>query len=378
MVADVLAQLSVSEPPSLLFVFLNANHDADDIRQSLYDAFSCPLIIATSSSGGFICTSEICDPRASLTVLAIVDPDGSYGVGTAAVLDNNDRQAASTATQQALQNSATPYESPSLIWCVPTPGTEENMLEGVADVVGPNIPVFGGSCADNDVSGNWQTGNQHQVGSAFITIVVMTPSSPLGMTFSSGYQTTETALTVTEAAYRKLITIDNQPAAQRYNTVTKDIIKNALNGGQILAQSSLHPLGLEIASPVGIAEFLLIHPASVTQDSSLQLFANVTTGTTLHLMEGSIKGLVNRAEKVIQNAVDLLPPSQTPTGVLLVYCAGCMMTIREQLPVMCSQVQARFPGLPVVGMYSFGEQGRFLDNQNRHGNLMISAIAFSS
>lgn len=378
MAADVLAQLSFDDSPSLLFVFLNANYDADLIRQLLHDALQCPLLIATSSHGGFICSPLVCDASASLTVLAIVDPKGSYGVGMAHVGEIDGRQAASMATQRALQNSATPFESPSLIWCVPTPGTEEQMLEGVADVVGPNIPVFGGSCADNDVTGNWQAGDQDEVGPSTISVVVMTPSSPLGMTFSSGYQPTETAVTVTEAANRTLFALDDEPAALRYNTVTNDAIKAALSGGQILDQSSLHPLGLEITSPVGIPEFLLIHPASINKDNSLQLFADVTTGTRLQVMEGSISGLVNRAEKVIQNAIDLVPQYRTVEGVLLVYCAGCMMTIHEQLPLMCSRVQSRFPHLPVVGMYSFGEQGRFLDNQNRHGNLMISAIAFSS
>ena len=378
MAADVLAQLPTGESPSLLFVFLNADHDANHIRQLLYDAMQCPLLISTSSNGGFICSAEVCDASASLAVLAIVDPQGSYGVGAAYLGENDGKQAASMATHRALQNSSTPFESPSLIWCVPSPGTEEKMIEGIEDVVGPNIPIFGGTCADNDVSGRWQTGNQDEVGSSTISVVVMTPSSPLGLTFSSGYQPTETTLKVTEGANRTLIALDDEPAALRYNTATNDALKAAIDGGQILAQSSLHPLGLEINSPVGIPEFLLIHPANVNHDNSLHLFANVTTGTSLQVMEGSIDGLVNRAEKVIQNAIDLVPQYRTVAGVLLVYCAGCMMTINEQLSLMCSQVQARFPGLPVVGMYSFGEQGRFLDNQNRHGNLMISAVAFSS
>jgi len=32
-------------------------------------------------------------------------------------------------------------------------------------------------------------------------------------------------------------------------------------------------------------------------------------------------------------------------------------------------------GRPFLGNFTFGEQGAFLDKQNRHGNLMISVVA---
>jgi len=35
-------------------------------------------------------------------------------------------------------------------------------------------------------------------------------------------------------------------------------------------------------------------------------------------------------------------------------------------------------GIPYMGMHTFGEQGLFPDGENRHGNLMFSALVVSS
>ena len=378
LVADALARIPDRVNPSFAVVFINARHNADTIRTLLHEALQCQLLIGSSCNGSFISQAAGVDATADLALLVIDDPKGSYGSASVTIDGADARQSAATALQQALLNSPTPYESPALVWCIPCPGSEEAMLDGVTDVIGPNIPIFGGSCADNDITGKWQCGTDNGTGSNNIAIAVMTPSTPIGMSFNSGYRPADKQFVVTEASGRTIYSLDDGPAATVYYKAMNSITETPLNDGNVLNQTSLHPLGLEIPSPVGVPEFLLIHPATVTEDKALEVFANVETGATLHLMEGSINGLVQRAGRVIENAIDLLPQSRKPAGVLMIYCAGCMMTITRELEEMSKQVQAQFPDIPIAGMYSFGEQGRFLDHRNRHGNLMISAIAFSS
>ena len=113
----------------------------------------------------------------------------------------------------------------------------------------------------------------------------------------------------------------------------------------------------------------------MTEQGALTLFSQVEAGEQLQLMSGSIEGLVNRAQRVLDNACQLLPEDEQPQGALMIYCAGCMLTISEQVNVMAEQIQ-RHSGVPVLGLYTFGEQGCFVDGSNRHGNLMISAVVF--
>lgn len=309
--------------------------------------------------------------------MSISDPDGHYGVGGSSLSEYSPKEAAGNALLKALDNSGVPFESPSLVWCCMPPGNEEAMLAGIADVLGPNIPVFGGSSADNDVSGQWQQATHSESGQDMVIIAVLYPSKPLGMSYSSGYQPTDKRCRATEADGRILKALNGKPAALVYNQLSNNSIAHALSGGNVLGNTTLYPLGREIESTRGIPEYLLSHPDSVTEDGALTLFSEISQDASLIVMAGSPDSLVARAEKVIANAISLLPEGAEPAGVLLIYCAGCMLTIGNEVQHMLDKVRSRVNGLPVVGAYTFGEQGRFLDGHNRHGNLMISAVVFS-
>ena len=62
----------------------------------------------------------------------------------------------------------------------------------------------------------------------------------------------------------------------------------------------------------------------------------------------------------------------------MIYCAGCMLAIETDLTLMINDLRRSHPHLPIMAMYTFGEQGCFLDGKSRHGNLMISALVFSA
>jgi hypothetical protein len=36
-----------------------------------------------------------------------------------------------------------------------TPGYEEIIIEGIEEIIKSQIPIYGGSAADNDISGKW-------------------------------------------------------------------------------------------------------------------------------------------------------------------------------------------------------------------------------
>ncbi|MBK7285285.1 MAG: hypothetical protein IPI83_14040, partial [Sphingomonadales bacterium] len=55
----------------------------------------------------------------------------------------------------ALTDSGRPEELPGIVWLNAAPGREEEVLKGIVDILGPNVPVLGGSAADNRVAGNW-------------------------------------------------------------------------------------------------------------------------------------------------------------------------------------------------------------------------------
>ncbi|MCG8669727.1 MAG: FIST C-terminal domain-containing protein [Pseudomonadales bacterium] len=361
--------------PSLVIAAFNTELDGELISSELNAIFDCPIIGSSSCKGALTITASDANASASLALFLINDPKGNYGVGHRE-LGEDPKTSAMEALDMALYASDRGYESPTLIWCMLPPGAEESILEGFSEVVGSNVPVFGGSSADNDVSGQWQQLTDVSAGTNQICVAVLYPSTAPGISFSSGYEPTETTLTVTSCEGRLLKTLDNVTAANRYDEIIKGTITPYLSGGNILALTTLHPFGRKITTADGIEDYLLSHPDAINEYGELSLFSKIEEGEHLFLMQGSRQNLLRRANRVIKNATELLPEGAKPKGILMIYCAGCMLTIEDELAIMLEALQQENQGIPIFAIYTFGEQGCFLDGQNRHGNLMISAVAF--
>jgi hypothetical protein len=376
---DVINQLKAKyDEYHLLIVYFNTEHNVSDIRHQLVEHFSCPIALSSSCEGALAIGGEQAEAKAQIVIFGINDPYGSYGVGIADVSSNSSPEtAAQIALTQAISSSPKPYETPAMIWSIMTPGQEESLINGFADIVGPHVPVFGGSSADNDVSGKWQQGSHSHDGNSSVVVATLQPSSAIGYSYSSGYEPTDITLVAEGCSSRIVSKFDGKTAAQRYNQLTHGAIEHALLGGNVLGNTTLFPLGRAISNTIGIPEYLLSHPDSVTEKGELTLFSHIDEGQPLTLMTGSVDGLVQRAWVVAQNAIDLLPEGSECAGVLMIYCGGCMLTIGDNVSQMQHYLSSALPNLPICAAYTFGEQGAFLDGRNRHGNLMISAVAFS-
>ena len=95
-------------------------------------------------------------------------------------------------------------------------------------------------------------------------------------------------------------------------------------------------------------------------------------------MEGDRSSLTSRPARVLEGALDFQGWDRDRiAGALVVFCGGCMMAIEDELGDVSAQVGEVLGGRPYLGIFTFGEQGRFLAGGNRHGNLMIVTVVFS-
>ncbi|MBJ2128742.1 FIST C-terminal domain-containing protein [Alteromonas sp. IB21] len=362
--------------PSLVIGYGNSQLPFAEIQASL-TPYQFPFLVSSSCLGSLLCDSQTVKANCDLAFFCVFDDEGAYGVGSASLIEDSPFKGGANALLSALESAGRPYESPALIWCALPPGEEERILEGFASVVGENVPIFGGSMADNTVQGNWNTVTLDTMGPQTLAVVAMYPSTPLGLSYSSGYKPTDTEFCVSKAHGRQLMELDGIPASYAYNSATNNLIEKQVNGGQILGLTSSAPLGRPVALENGAINYLLCHPDSVNENGALNVFSEVKENDSLVLMEGSIASLTSRAQRVINNAIMLLPENRKPVGVLMIYCAGCRLMVGDEIKQMLFSLQKEFASLPICGPFTFGEQGRFLDGKNRHGNLMISAIVFS-
>ena len=85
----------------------------------------------------------------------------------------------------------------------------------------------------------------------------------------------------------------------------------------------------------------------------------VEEGGELVLMEGSISSVTSRAERVINNAVVLLPENRTTIGVLMIFCAGCRLMVGDEINFMLDSLQKNFQHYLFAARLLLASKGAF-------------------
>ena len=379
--------------PDLLFVYCTIGYDISSVIDIVLECTPNVAIHGSTSCSGVMTQMGVAsENNEGLAMLAISDPQGGFGVG-AAPIDDDPVKAAETVINQALIHADCPGEVPAMVWLSAAPGCEEALLHGIANVLGDDVPVAGGSSADNVLNGSWKQFDRRSIYTNGVVVTVLFPSSDVMFCFHSGYEPTDAKGLITKAggyeatrnkgiatqtSQRTLSEINGRPAAEVYNEWTDGVIKDQLSsGGKILSQTSLNPLG-RVAGHIGdIPYFQLSHPDSVTPEGELTLFSDIHAGDEVVLMRGTVDTLITRAGRVATSAMDThLSSPEEVAGALIVYCAGCMLTVHERLEEVVESIRIALPDIPFLGTFTYGEQGCFLNGGNRHGNLMISVLLF--
>ncbi len=398
----------LGEPPDFVFFYASSNYRDDDLPAQVHSLTGgAPLVGGTSFRGVATHTGVCTQDNRGLGVLGLSDPAGSFGTGIACQNDAP-REAAQRALRSALSQAERPGEVPALIWMSSAPGQEEALIEAVGEIVGPEVPIVGGSTADNDVIGEWRQFANARTDRDSVALATLFPEREPTFAFHYGYAPTEHKGRVTRAAGRIVYEIDGEPAAEVYDRWTGGTLRSVIDsgGGNALSRTTLHPLGRsgeaagERAGKGGpLAEeglnstkgseakhlrdargeivYLLSHPSWVYPDKGLGLFTTVSVGDELVLMTGSTGRLVQRAGQVAATARTLAKwDDDPPAGAITVYCAGCMLTVGDRIDAAMEGVRESLDGAPFLTTFTFGEQGRHTGLGNVHANLMISTVCF--
>ena len=382
-VGGVMESLKASglENPDLLVVYASEGYDHAMIGRELHRVFPGATVHgATSCLGVMTQDGYAAESGAGMGLFAVEDRSGHYGTAVAAY-DGRPGDELKRAVRLAIERAGMEGALPEVIWVDGSPGHEEEMLDRIREELGTDVPVVGGSAADNAIAGKWRVfdGGETAVNGAIVTTLY--PSVETSYAFHSGYTPTQTTGTVTAADGRTIVSIDNRPAAEVYNEWSGGAIAAQLAraGGNVLADSTMFPLGRETGQIRGVPYFRLSHPESVTGDRGLALFSAFETGDQIVLMRGTADTLVNRAGRVVRSALDYQnwEPDDV-AGALVIYCAGCMLAVQDRMDEVVAGINRELPGIPYLGAFTFGEQGCFLHGGNYHGNLMISTLVFGT
>ena len=365
--------------PGWMVVHHTVKHDVGALREALRRELpGVPVHGASSCRGAMTAEGIVNLDGFSIAAFGLVDPGGSYGTGYAD-LGDDPALASQRAAETALARAGRDGELPTVLWISACPGREEKVIQGLESMFGPHVPVFGGSAADDECAGGWQVLTDDASGPNGVVVSALFCSRPVAFSFHSGYDPTREKACVTLASGRNVLELDGRPAADVYNAWVGSALADVIDqpGASVLARTTLNPLGRAVGSIGGVTHFQLSHPERITAGRGLAFFAELSVGDEVVVMRGSVESLVSRAGRVARSAIanGHGDPDQVAGG-LIVYCAGCMLTVADRMIEVVHGVSEALHGRPFLGSFTFGEQGCFPGGQNRHGNLMISALVF--
>ncbi|MEM1385356.1 MAG: FIST N-terminal domain-containing protein [Pseudomonadota bacterium] len=365
-------------PPDFLAVHTSVAHDIELVRAAAAELGAGALHGGTTCFGVMACGTVQDAGDSGIGCFAIWDPDGDYGSSLAAI--GSDAFAAGrSAAAAAMTEAGRTGQAPDIVYVSATPGREEEILAGIESVVGANTPILGGSAADNDLSGGWRLFGDDAIAADAVVVSALYPSRPVSLAYQCGFAPTDRSGIVTRAEGRRIMEIDGQPAGEVYQRWTDGAIAMPSAGAKtVLAESTLYPLGRAAGAVSDIPFYLLVHPAAVSADGGIDIFAEVGLGERLHLMSSSVDALTERAGRVVSLAASRgrLVPGEI-AGALMVYCGGRMMTVRDRMHRVAQDMHRAVDAAPSLGIFTFGEQGPDILGRNRHGNLMLSCLTFS-
>jgi hypothetical protein len=263
--------------------------------------------------------------------------------------------------------------NPDLFLLHATPGFEERVLEGIARS-GLDVPVYGGSAADDSVVGRWRVFAQGDRATEGFALVGLKSRRPILSSFTGGYLPTEFSGRVTKAEGRTVYQIDGRPAARVYDEWTQGALSEELGrGGRVLRNTDLLPVARTLGEAHGMPRRLLSLPREVLRDGALGFFSELATGDEITLMTSTKEPLVARVRRAAERA--RASRVLEPKGGVLIYCAGCLNSVMDRASEIAREFREGAGEVPFVGLASFGEQGTlFPHSASRHGNLMSSVV----
>jgi hypothetical protein len=262
-----------------------------------------------------------------------------------------------------------------------TPGDEEYILKGIQNQDMRNTYLIGGSAADNDITGNWKVWSHEIISDNAAILATGKWPYKLAFKFRGGFIQRSSNGIATKAKGRVLYEIDGKPAADVYNKWMKNALAKYIESGEsILAATSLTPLAVTRKGAGGLTKYISVHPEKVIlPEKALNLFAEIKENETVHMLSTYKSIVVERGGRTAHiTRQSVKAEKENIEAALMIYCAGSMLTIRDEIDEMVKGLKENLSGLPHMVGFTFGEQGTVFRGQFEHGNLMNSILLFTN
>jgi hypothetical protein len=367
--------------PKLVLLFGTVGYDMRAVLARVDARFPRAKVFGVTSCRAVVTEAGVLFARkkGALALAGLDGDDLAVGVATAPIQGAGQaRLAARALALKAIADAGKALPAkPALVLIGSTPGLEERALEGIEGVLGKDVPIYGGSAADDDISGKWLALGNARALSSGLSLAVIYTRHPIGSAFACGYLGGSHGGTVTAGRGRTIASIDGRPAGEVYNAWSKGAFAaNMRDGSPILAKSSFLPLAKAIVTRTGERHFVSLHPARIDPKSkALELFGEADVHKPIYFLQGDPGRMIGRVSLVTRRAmVEGRIKRDQVVGGIHIYCAGTMLAVKDRIGEIVPQINGVLGNKPFIGAFTFGEQGAFKGYGNFHGNLMSATV----
>jgi len=349
------------------FMFSSVNYDQKKLIEGVKSTAPGISIIGNTSFTGVVTPEGFIGGDHFVGLMSM---DGDLTVGVAGYPKGESAIATGKAVAETAMKNAGKDCPPDYFYMVASPGEEESYLKGITEVVG-RVPFFGGSAADNSISGEWSLFADGMITGDGVAVAFFYTTGGFANQYTGAYRESKKAGVVTKViGKRRLAEIDGIPAIQKYAEWSGKSI-DQLKGGNLLVETIGNPLGVKdrLGDLVAIR-----HPMFGNEDLSMNIGSDLAENTAVIYMDASVDQLIKSNGDTLAALKEKLPGAK---GYFLVHCGGRRAGIGDRIEEAVAEMKKAAGDVPFLCEFTFGEYGFEKDGNNTCGGLMLSFTAFS-
>jgi len=349
----------------MAFAYAGCTYDLDAMLKGIAEEMpAVPIIGNTSFTGVILPEGFVTGKDGFLGIMALDDDD--LAVGIASVKKEACAIEAGQKVALKAMKAAKKTTPPDYFYMVAPPGEEEYYLKGITQIIG-RVPFFGGSAADNTISGEWKLYTDEGAFADGIAVAFFYTDKPVYNHFTGAYRETADVGIITKVdGDRMLVEIDGQPALEKYAEWT-NCDANSIKGGNLLAATITSPLGVKDR----LGDLIAIrHPMNGNEDGSMNIGNKLVEKTAVIRMEASIDELIDSTKNELNTLKEKM--KEAPGAYHLVHCGGRRAGIGDRIDEVVDNIQKTAGDVPFIMEFTFGEYGYEQDGLNTCGGLMLS------
>ena len=325
-----------------------------------------PIIGCTSSAA--LCTQDgYLNKETGYSGMMLFGGDVEVVVAGSKKTNENPREIGKRIAEEAVAKVNGKDREPDFFFMCASPANEEEYLKGIQDVIG-NIPVFGGSAADNTVEGKWSILNNGEAFADGCVIAIFYTEGKMKNVYTGAYHETENVGIITKiTGSRTLVEIDHEPALKKYAEWTNQKVEDIM-GANLLTATICAPLGVK--DPIGKV-IAVRHPMNGNDDLSMNIGADLAVNTAVIQLTNTPEGILKANEETINKVNELM--ENNVDSYFLVHCGGrrlglALANIEDKI---YPEVKKAIPNKEFLMVFTFGEYGQGDHSSNTVGGLSL-------